>query len=88
MPDTFVVTPDFIQSLTSRDPRIQLFLARNQFSLLQSLPIWDLLSADERLFLRHFNQRKPIAVCTNHVFNTRRVRHPSGSVESNGGSGE
>ena len=86
MPDTFVVTPDFIQGLTAKDPRIQLFLARNQFALLQSLPVWDFLSADERIFLQHFNQRKPIAVCTTHVSTSRNCHNRSS--DSKGGSSE
>lgn len=85
MQETFVVTPEFIQGLTSKDPRIQLFLARNPFALLQSLPLWELLSADERLFLRHFNQRKPIAVCTTHVYNKSRKQTHCQPVVSKGG---
>lgn len=61
MSETLVVTPDFVQSLTAKDPRIQLYLARDQLSLLQNLPIWGLLSADERLFLRRYSRRQPIA---------------------------
>lgn len=62
MSNPLVVTPDFVRALTAKDPRIQLYLARDQLSFLQRLPIWDLLSADERLFLRQYSRRQPISV--------------------------
>lgn len=52
------VTPDFLRVLSSKDPRIQLFLSQNQLHFLQKLPVWGILSAEEQLFLQSFYYRK------------------------------
>lgn len=54
----FKVTPEFLRVLSSKDPRIQLFLAQNQLHFLQMLPVWGILSAEEQLFLQSFYYRK------------------------------
>jgi len=52
------VSPEFFRVLSSKDPRIQLFLSQNQLHYLQTLPLWDLLSVEEQLFLQSFYYRK------------------------------
>lgn len=58
MHESIKVSPEFFRVLSSKDPRIQLFLSQNQLHYLQTLPLWDLLSVEEQLFLQSFYYRK------------------------------